>query len=73
MFAAMFFFGGLIIKNSVDEETGEATVNTEDVFIALFAIMFGANAAGNASSFGPDVAKAETAAKKIFKIIEEPS
>jgi ATP-binding cassette subfamily B (MDR/TAP) protein 1 len=73
MFATMFFFGGLIIKNSVDEETGESSIKTEDVFIALFAIMFGANAAGNASSFGPDVAKAEIAAKKIFKVIEVPS
>jgi ATP-binding cassette subfamily B (MDR/TAP) protein 1 len=73
MFATMFFFGGLIIKNSVDEETGEAKIKTEDVFIALFAIMFGANAMGNAMSFGPDVAKAEVAADKIFKIIEVPS
>jgi ATP-binding cassette subfamily B (MDR/TAP) protein 1 len=73
MFAAMFFFGGLIIKNSVDEETGEVKINAEDVFIALFAIFFGANAAGNASSFGPDMVKAEAAAKKIFMIIEEPS
>lgn len=62
VFAAMFFFGGLIIKNSVDEETGEATTSAEDVFIALFAIMFGANAAGNAASFGPDMEKAEAAA-----------
>lgn len=73
VFAAMFFFGGLIIKNSVDEETGIPTVNPEDVFIALFAIMFGANAAGNAASFGPDMGKAEAAATKIFKIIEMPS
>ena len=72
MFAAMFFFGGMIIRDSVDGD-GNTTINAEDVFIALFAIFFGANAAGNASSFGPDVAKAETAAKKIFKIIEEPS
>ena len=69
----MFFFGGLIIKNSVDDETGEPTTSAEDVFIALFAIMFGANAAGNAASFGPDMEKAEAAAKKIFKVIEVPS
>lgn len=47
-FAVMFFFAGMIIKNSIDEETGEIITNPEDVFIALFAIMFGANAAGNA-------------------------
>ena len=73
MFATMFFFGGLIIKNSVDEETGELKTSAEDVFIALFAIMFGANAAGNAASFGPDMEKAETAAQKIFRVIELPS
>lgn len=73
MFATMFFFGGLIIKNSVDEETGEVKTSAEDVFIALFAIMFGANAAGNAASFGPDMEKAETAAQKIFRVIELPS
>jgi hypothetical protein len=72
VFAAMFFFGGLIIKNSVDKD-GEVTVNAEDVFMTLFAIMFGANAAGNAASFGPDMEKAGLAAKKIFKVIEVPS
>ena len=72
VFGVMFFFGGLIIKNSVDDE-GKATINAEDVFIALFAILFGASAAGNAQSFGPDMEKAEAAAKKIFKVIEEPS
>jgi len=73
VFAVMFFFGGLIIKNSVDEETGEVKTSAEDVFIALFSIMFGANAAGNAASFGPDMEKANAAATKIFKIIEVPS
>jgi hypothetical protein len=72
MFAAMFFFGGLIIKNSVDD-SGKSTIKVENVFIALFAILFGANAAGNAASFGPDVKKAEIAANKIFKVIEVPS
>jgi ABC-type multidrug transport system fused ATPase/permease subunit len=43
VFAAMFWFGGLIIKNSIDEETGMPTISPEDVFIALFAIMFGAS------------------------------
>jgi ATP-binding cassette, subfamily B (MDR/TAP), member 1 len=73
MFGALFYFGGLIIKNSVDEETGEVKINSEDVFITLFAIIFGANAAGNAASFGPDMEKAEVAAKKIFKVLEAPS
>jgi len=68
----MFFFGGLIIKELVDED-GNSKYSAEDVFIALFAIMFGANAAGNAASFGPDMEKANAAAEKIFKIIELPS
>jgi uncharacterized membrane protein len=72
MFAAMFFFAGMIIRDSVDEN-GNATISVENVFIALFAIFFGANAAGNAASFGPDVTKAEAAAKKIFKVMEMPS
>jgi len=35
--------------------------------------MFGAFATGQASSFGPDVNKAKTAAEKIFKITETSS
>lgn len=44
-----------------------------DVFIALFAILFGAMEAGSAVSMGPDFGKAQIAATKIFKIIEYPS
>jgi ATP-binding cassette subfamily B (MDR/TAP) protein 1 len=69
----MFWFGGLIIKNSIDEETGIPSISPENIFIALFAIMFGASQAGTASSFGPDMGKAKAAAEKIFKIIEHPS
>jgi len=47
--------------------------NGEDMFIALFAIMFGAFTAGQASQFGPDVAKAKQAGQKIFSIMEIPS
>jgi len=43
VFAAMFFFGGKIIKDNVNEETGEVGVDPTDVFIAMFAIMFGAS------------------------------
>lgn len=51
----------------------ECTINPKDVFIALFAIFFGANHAGMAMSMGPDIGKAQLAATKIFKIIEQPS
>jgi len=43
VFAAMFFFGGKIIKDNVNEETGELGVDPTDVFIAMLAIMFGAS------------------------------
>lgn len=43
------------------------------MFIALFALFFGANHAGMAMSMGPDLGKAALAATKIFKIIEYPS
>jgi len=73
VFASMFFCGGWIIKNSIDEETGVPTLSPEDVFIALFAIMFGASQAGTAQSLGPEMGKASQAAATIFKIIESPS
>lgn len=74
VFAGMFYFGGLIITNSpTNPETGFPEINPEDVFISLFAIMFAASQAGTAASFGPDMGKAEAAAKKIFQIIESPS
>lgn len=43
------------------------------MFIALFAIFFGASHVGTAMSMGPDIGKANIAAEKIFKIIETPS
>jgi len=49
------------------------SVDPKEVFIALFAIFFGANHAGMAMSMGPDLVKSALAATKIFKIIEQPS
>ena len=69
----MFYFGGVIIKNSFDEETGKPTLDPSDVFAALFAIMFGASQAGTAASMGPEMGKATSAAGNIFRIIEHPS
>lgn len=51
----------------------ECTIDSKDVFIALFAIFFGANQAGTAAAMGPDMGKAQIAATRIFKIIEQPS
>lgn len=43
------------------------------MYIALFSLMFGAFTAGQASQFGPDMAKAKLAAYKIFKMMLVPS
>ena len=45
----------------------------EVMYIALFSLMFGAFTAGQASQFGPDIAKAKLAAYKIFKMMLIPS
>jgi len=71
--AIMFYVAGEIIEGSFDPETGTFGWNPAEVFIALFAIFFGASAAGNAAAFGPDIGKAGTAAENIFKIIDYPS
>lgn len=42
----------------------------QDVFLAMFPMMFGAMAAGQANQFGPDMGKAKTAALKIFGYID---
>lgn len=80
VFAGLFYFGGLLIENSfdpnkIDPKTGQGTysLDPEDVFIAIFAIFFGASQAGTAMSMGPDIGKARVAATNVFKIIEQPS
>jgi len=68
----MFFFGGKIMENSMQAD-GTMSIKPENVFIALFAIMFGASHAGTATAFGPDMGKAQAAAERIFKIKDAPS
>lgn len=69
----MFWSAGKIIAKNFDAETMTFKINPEDVFIALFAIMFGASHAGSAAALGPDMGKALAASKRIFKIQEHPS
>lgn len=45
----------------------------EQMFIALFCILFGAFSAGQAMQFGPDIQSAREAAFRVFSIIEEQS
>ena len=51
----------------------EEVMQGENMYIALFSLMFGAFTAGQASQFGPDMAKAKLAAYKIFKMMLVPS
>lgn len=51
----------------------DGALTGKNVFIAIFAMLFGAFGAGQANAYGPDVGKAITAAIKIFKIIDTPS
>jgi len=70
--AAIFYFGGMIMKNAMEEgpdpDTGVYRINPADVFTAMFAIMWGASHAGAAAAFGPDMGKARAAAERIYKI-----
>ena len=71
-FAAMFYGGGLVLEASKLDD-GSYSINPEDVFVAIFAILFGASQAGMAASYGPDMGKATAAADRVFKIIEHES
>jgi len=48
-------------------------LNYADMFLAMFAVIFGGFSAAQASSMGPDLAKGIDAAEKIFKIVDTPS
>jgi ATP-binding cassette subfamily B (MDR/TAP) protein 1 len=67
IFAGLFYFGAVFMERDYPE------VSSNDVFIAMFAIMFGAQQLGTAFAMGPDAGKAEVAAQKVFRIIEKPS
>lgn len=44
MFAALYYFGALFIQHDIDN--GNLKDSPDDVFVAIFAMMFGAMAAG---------------------------
>jgi len=52
----MFFFGGLLINITKDD--GEDAIKANNVFSAIFPLMFGAFQAANASSALSDVGNA---------------
>lgn len=43
VFAGCFYFGGLVIEDSLDESTGKYGINPENIMAAIFAILFGAS------------------------------
>jgi len=65
VYFVVFMSAGAFLKNV--EEAKEA----ESIFIAIFAIMFGAFSAGQAKQYGPSTAKGLNAAQTIFSICDE--
>ncbi|XP_060595692.1 ATP-dependent translocase ABCB1-like [Ruditapes philippinarum] len=61
-YAAAFWLGAYLIK--------QAELDYVDVFKAFSAVVFGGMAIGQASSFAPDAAKAQSSAEAIFKLLD---
>jgi hypothetical protein len=70
VFAALYYFGALFITKAENPENPDLVNN---VFTAIFAMMFGAMGAAQGSQFGPDMGKGKAAANKIFAMIDYPT
>lgn len=68
-FALLYIAAGELLRNWPDYKYTQFDV----MFIAMFVFIFGAFAAAQAVSMGPDVPKATKSAMRIFKIIRTPS
>merc|ERR1719436_503742 len=64
MYAAVFWFTGWMVEN--DKMKAE---DFENLFKVLFAVMFGAMTAGQASSMAPDLGEAKVSAAKVYKLL----
>nr|AAK19598.2 putative ABC transporter [Sterkiella histriomuscorum] len=71
VFAALYYFGALFIQHDIDNMNFKD--QPDDIFVAIFAMMFGAMAAGQAQQFGPDMGKAKAASAKVFGMMDLPS
>ena len=63
---ALLFYCSALILNNFD-------VKGEDIFYALFAMLFGTFGAGQAQQFGPQIGKGVKAAHRVFMIVDEQS
>ena len=63
--ACLFLIAALVLKS------GEA--KQQDIFIAIFCMIFAGQEAGNSAGYAPDMGKAQNAARKIFHLLETPS
>lgn len=66
VFALLYWAGAMFSYH-------DPSTSGEDVFLATFAMMFGAFAAGQANQFGPDMGKAKKAGMTIFSYIDTPT
>ncbi len=67
MYATIFRFGAYQVTRDDDNI---AYAEFTDVFRVLMALMFGALAVGQASSFAPNYAKAKVSANRIFALLD---
>lgn len=65
MYTILFWSGAKFVE--------KYDVNGQDLFTAIYAMMFAAVGAGQAQQFGPSAGKGVEAAAKIYDIIDEPS
>lgn len=67
---AMFFIFGLVIYFGLIFLENNADVTIQNVFTAIYAVMFSGMTAGNNAHFMPDLAVAKIAAVNIFEILD---
>lgn len=70
-FGILFMLGSLFTY--IYSENDKEPLNPGDVFLAIFAILFGAMEAGNANTFGTDMGKATKATVKVFSVVDIPT